>query len=176
MAEDKVVADQTKVDLPAQAGVPAKFEKLVGEIEKMPIVELAELVKVLENKFGVSAAAPAMAAAGPAAAPAVPVRAAAPSSSKLTPEERKTLKETMEDLFGTRGACIFDEKMNVLGKVPLSELSSTIKSLNGGIHALVMDGVVDLDLVRLAEKLNIKHVMGTGNKVKEATHVNIIAE
>jgi len=112
----------------------------------------------------------------PAAAPAVPVRAAAPSSSKLTPEERKTLKETMEDLFGTRGACIFDEKMNVLGKVPLSELSSTIKSLNGGIHALVMDGVVDLDLVRLAEKLNIKHVMGTGNKVKEATHVNIIAE
>lgn len=48
--------------------VPAKFEKLVGEVEKMSIVELAELVKVLENKFGVSAAAPVamMAAAGPA--------------------------------------------------------------------------------------------------------------
>jgi len=38
--------------------VPAKFEKLVGEVEKMSIVELAELVKVLEAKFGVSAAAP----------------------------------------------------------------------------------------------------------------------
>ena len=49
--------------------VPAKFEKLVGEIEKMSIVELAELVKVLENKFGVSAAAP-VAAAAVAAAPA----------------------------------------------------------------------------------------------------------
>ncbi|MCX6718594.1 MAG: 50S ribosomal protein L7/L12 [Candidatus Staskawiczbacteria bacterium] len=48
--------------------VPAKFEKLVGEIEKMPVVELAELVKVLEEKFGVSAAAPvavAAATAGP---------------------------------------------------------------------------------------------------------------
>ena len=47
--------------------VPAKFEKLVGEVEKMSIVELAELVKVLENKFGVSAAAPVAVAAGPAA-------------------------------------------------------------------------------------------------------------
>ena len=51
--------------------VPAKFEKLVGEIEKMSVVELAELVKVLEGKFGVSAAAPvvmtgAAAIAGPA--------------------------------------------------------------------------------------------------------------
>jgi large subunit ribosomal protein L7/L12 len=50
--------------------VPAKFEKIVGEVEKMSIVELAELVKVLEGKFGVTAAAPVMAAAGGAAAPA----------------------------------------------------------------------------------------------------------
>ena len=31
--------------------VPAKFEKMIAEIEKMSVVELAELVKVLENKF-----------------------------------------------------------------------------------------------------------------------------
>lgn len=51
--------------------VPAKFEKLVKEIETMSVLDLAELVKVLEEKFGVSASAPvmAMAAAG-AAAPA----------------------------------------------------------------------------------------------------------
>lgn len=49
--------------------VPAKFKALVEEIEKMPVMELSELVKVLEDKFGVSAAAPMMmAAAGPAAA------------------------------------------------------------------------------------------------------------
>ena len=58
------MAEETKVE------VPAKFEKLVSEIEKMPVVELAELVKVLENKFGVSAAAPVMMAAAGAAAPA----------------------------------------------------------------------------------------------------------
>ena len=52
--------------------VPAKFEKLVGEIEKMSVLDLAELVKVLEEKFGVSASAPAMMMA-PAAGGAAPV-------------------------------------------------------------------------------------------------------
>ncbi len=40
--------------------VPEKFEKIVSEIEKMSVLDLAELVKILEEKFGVSAAAPAM--------------------------------------------------------------------------------------------------------------------
>ena len=48
--------------------VPAKFKSLVEEIEKMSVLDLAELVKILEDKFGVSAAAPAMMMAG---APAV---------------------------------------------------------------------------------------------------------
>jgi len=47
--------------------VPAKFEKIVAEIEKMSVLDLAELVKILEEKFGVSASAPAMMMAGPAA-------------------------------------------------------------------------------------------------------------
>lgn len=47
--------------------VPEKFKKLVGEIEKMSVLELSELVKVLEEKFGVSAAAPMMMGAMPAA-------------------------------------------------------------------------------------------------------------
>jgi len=49
--------------------VPAKFKDLVAEIEKMSVLDLSELVKVLEEKFGVSAAAPvAMMAGGSVAA------------------------------------------------------------------------------------------------------------
>jgi len=48
--------------------VPEKFKKLVEEIEKMSVLDLAELVKVLEKKFGVSAAPQMMAAAAPVAA------------------------------------------------------------------------------------------------------------
>ena len=48
--------------------VPAKFEKIVAEIEKMSVLDLHELVKTLETKFGVSAVATAGAAAPAAAA------------------------------------------------------------------------------------------------------------
>jgi large subunit ribosomal protein L7/L12 len=43
-----------------------KIEKLVEEIEKLTVIELSDLVKAIEEKFGVSAAA-AVVAAGPAA-------------------------------------------------------------------------------------------------------------
>jgi large subunit ribosomal protein L7/L12 len=49
-----------------KASVPAKFADLVSKIEGLSVIELHELVKVLEEKFGVSAAA--VAVAGPAAA------------------------------------------------------------------------------------------------------------
>lgn len=38
--------------------VPEKFKSLVESVEKLSVLELSELVKVLEKKFGVSAAAP----------------------------------------------------------------------------------------------------------------------
>lgn len=57
--------------------VPEKFKVLVEQIEKLSVLELSELVKVLEEKFGVSAAAPMMMAAGPAAG-----AAAAPAEEK----------------------------------------------------------------------------------------------
>lgn len=60
--------------------VPAKFQGLVSDIEKMPVLDLAELVHVLEEKFGVSAAAPMMAMAAPGAAAA----GAAPAAEEQT--------------------------------------------------------------------------------------------
>ena len=47
--------------------VPKKFKKLVEEIETMSVLDLSELVKILEDKFGVSAAAPVAVAAAPGA-------------------------------------------------------------------------------------------------------------
>ncbi|MBU4274855.1 50S ribosomal protein L7/L12 [Patescibacteria group bacterium] len=63
------MAEETKKE--EKIEVPAKFKDLVGEVEKMSVLDLAELVKVLEKKFGVSAAAP-VAVAAPAAAAEAP--------------------------------------------------------------------------------------------------------
>jgi large subunit ribosomal protein L7/L12 len=52
----------------------ANLEKMAEQLSELSVLEAAELVKMLEEKWGVSAAAPvAMAAAGPAGAAAEPV-------------------------------------------------------------------------------------------------------
>lgn len=55
-ADEKATAEEA-------VEVPKKFEGIVSEIEKMSVLDLSELVSILEKKFGVSAAAPAMAMA-----------------------------------------------------------------------------------------------------------------
>lgn len=57
--EEKVVEPRKSEDAHA-AQVPAKFKGIVEEIEKMSVLDLSELVKILEDKFGVSSAAPVM--------------------------------------------------------------------------------------------------------------------
>ena len=50
----------------------AKLEQLVEDLSSLTVLEAAELSKLLEEKWGVSAAAPVAMAAGPAAAAAAP--------------------------------------------------------------------------------------------------------
>jgi large subunit ribosomal protein L7/L12 len=66
--------------------VPAKFEKIVDEIKNLSVIELSELVKVLEEVLGVSAAAPV------AVGVAAPVTGDAPAA-----EEKSTFDVIIED-------------------------------------------------------------------------------
>lgn len=69
MSEEQAtaVAEAPATEEKKDVAVPAKFKGLVEEIEKMSVLDLSELVSILEDKFGVSAAAPAMMMAGPMA-------------------------------------------------------------------------------------------------------------
>ncbi|MCR4722466.1 MAG: 50S ribosomal protein L7/L12 [Eubacteriales bacterium] len=74
-----------------------KFEKIIEEIKGMTVLELNELVKAMEETFGVSAAAP-VAAAGPAA-DAAPVEEKTEWNVVLTdagPEKLKVVKAVRE--------------------------------------------------------------------------------
>jgi len=64
---DKKEESKKPTSAKASAGEKdSKFEKLITEIEKLSVKDLAELVKELEDRFGVSAAAPVAMAAAPA--------------------------------------------------------------------------------------------------------------
>ena len=67
----------------------ADINKFIDEISNMTVLELNELVKALEEKFGVSAAAPVAVAAAPAAGAA----AAAPAA-----EEKTEFKVVLKDV------------------------------------------------------------------------------
>ncbi|MFH1917200.1 MAG: DNA primase DnaG [Nanoarchaeota archaeon] len=93
---------------------------------------------------------------------------------KMSSQEKESFGHMLEDLIGTRGAYVLDPKLNILGKVPVSELQGTIKSLKSGIYAIVFDGVCDRDLVSTAERANVQFLISMDNKMKENTNVTII--
>jgi large subunit ribosomal protein L7/L12 len=113
--------------------VPSKFKKLVEEIETMTVLELSELVKVLEKKFGVSAAA--VAVAGPAAG--------------ATPEEEG--KSTADVELTEVGA----NKIAVIKAVKeaLTLGLKEAKDLVDGAPSMLKQGMKKEDAAELAKKL-----------------------
>ncbi|MCX6706742.1 MAG: DNA primase DnaG [Candidatus Woesearchaeota archaeon] len=104
----------------------------------------------------------------PMAAPA-PVRKA-----KLNDAEKAKFKGMLEDLIGTRGAYILDKDLNILGKVPLTELATTVKSLGSGVNAVIFDGSVEKALVETAENAHINFLIGMDSKFTGPARVNIL--
>ena len=117
----------------ASIEVPSKFKKIVEEIETMTVIELSELVKVLEGKFGVSAAA--VAVAGPASG-------AAPEA-----EGKSTMDVELTDAGATKIAVIKVVK-EALG-LGLKEA----KDLVDGVPSMLKQGMKKEDAAELGKKL-----------------------
>ena len=83
---------------------------------------------------------------------------------KLEAREKEKFKSALDDLFGTRGAYLLDKDLNVLGKVPVTELRATVKSVNN-VFAMVLDGPVDQELVRSADQAGVKYIVSMESKV-----------
>lgn len=113
--------------------VPSKFKKLVEEIEGMTVLDLSELVKVLEGKFGVSAAA--VAVAGPAAG-------AAPAE-----EGKSTADVELTDAGASKIAVI------KIVKEALALGLKEAKDLVDGAPSMLKQGMSKDDAAELAKKL-----------------------
>jgi len=127
----------TEATVPApsevEVEVPSKFKKLVEEVETMTVIELSELVKVLEKKFGVSAAA--VAVAGPAAG-------AAPA------EEGKSTSDVELTDAGAAKIAVIKAVKEALG-LGLKEA----KDLVDGVPSLLKQGMKKEDAEELKKKL-----------------------
>lgn len=85
-SEAKAKGEEKVVEKKADVKVSKKLEDLIKEIEKLSVLELAELVKALETKFGVSATPMAVAAAG-----------AAPAGGEEATSEQTTFNVVLAD-------------------------------------------------------------------------------
>ncbi|MEM4282356.1 MAG: DNA primase DnaG [Candidatus Woesearchaeota archaeon] len=96
--------------------------------------------------------------------------------TKLGEQELEKFRQMLDDLIGTHGAFILDNNMNILGKVPITELNTTLNSLGKGVYAVVLDGSVDKELVKIAERTGIVHIIARYNSTSaEESRVNIIS-
>lgn len=117
--------------------VPEKFKALVEQVEKMSVLDLSELVKVLEEKFGVSAAAPAMMMAGPMAG-----GAGAPAA-----EEKTEFGVELTEAGGNKIAVI-----KVVKEITGLGLADA-KALVDGAPKLVKEGVKKADAEEMKKKI-----------------------
>lgn len=113
--------------------VPAQFKSLIETIEKMSVMELNDLVKTLEKKFGVSAAA---------------VAAVAPAAGAGTPEEEKTSFALHLAEVGANKIAVIKVVKEALG-LGLKEA----KDLVDGAPALLKEAMKKEDAEAVAKKL-----------------------
>ncbi len=94
---------------------------------------------------------------------------------KIDQKHKDMFKGAVDDLIGTHAACIYDHKFELLGKVPITELNTTVKSLRNKITAVVMNGDVSQDTITSAEKANVKILIGT-KVTGTSTNLTLLSE
>lgn len=90
------------------------YEKMIDQIGEMSVLELAEMVKALEEKFGVSAAPVAMAGAAPAGE-------AAPAA-----EEKSEYKVTLKEAGSNPTVKVIKALREVVKGIPLGEAKKAV--------------------------------------------------
>ncbi len=120
----------------------ADTDKLVEQLSGLTVLEIAGLVKQLEEKWGVSAAPPVAAAAGPAAAGPGGGAAAAPA------EEKSTFEVVLTEMGSNKIAVIKE----VRGAVPGLGLAEA-KALVEGAPKTVKEGVTKQEADEMKKKI-----------------------
>jgi large subunit ribosomal protein L7/L12 len=120
----------------------ADTDKLVEQLSNLSVLEIAGLVKQLEEKWGVSAAAPVAVAAGPAAVGA-PSAAAAPAT-----EEKTTFDVILKEMGANKIGVIKE----VRGAVPGLGLAEA-KALVEGAPKTIKEGVTKEEAEEIKKKI-----------------------
>ena len=82
-----------------------------------------------------------------------------PRLVRLKPEQKKEFNTFLDELVGTRAACIFDAKKQLMGRVPVKELPNILRTIENP-HTVVFDGKVDFEVESAARRKGVKFLVG----------------
>jgi len=121
-----------------------EMDQILSAIEEMTVLELSDLVKKLEDKFGVSAAAPIAMAAAPAAAPAAAAEVEEKTEfnvllKEVGPEKIKVIKEVraLTGLGLKEAKAVVDEAPKMIKEAVSKEEAEKIKAKLAEVGATV---------------------------------------
>ncbi len=81
----------------------------------------------------------------------------------ISDEDKSFFKEQMNDLVGTRAAAIYDSDKQFAGRVPVKELSTSIRQVESPA-IVVLDAELDQDLVNICDTAGVSAIVGTKQK------------
>ncbi|MBI4167825.1 MAG: DNA primase [Candidatus Aenigmarchaeota archaeon] len=93
---------------------------------------------------------------------------------KIPKKYADIFKESLGELVGTRAACIYDDSLNLLGRVPAKDIAGSLSGIHA--HAIVFDGTVNKELVEIAEVNGVKFLVGTERDKLPRTAVIVITK
>ena len=86
-------------------------------------------------------------------------RSRSPPRIRIGSAERELFKKTLDELVGTRAACIFNSKDELMGRVPVAELENTLKTLENP-HAVIFDGKASYRLGEVCKRKGVRFLVG----------------
>lgn len=89
-----------------------------------------------------------------------PMRPSTLRRVRVDDKHRNAFKSLLDDVSGSKGAILLDKNLDILGKVPLNELTNTLQEMEG-TEFVVMDGDIDREIAYAAQSSRVKYVIGT---------------
>ena len=83
---------------------------------------------------------------------------------ELSESQKGSFKKYVDEIVGSRGAYLINGSMEIMGKVPISELQRSIEGVEGNVETVIIDGVITPNLLNMLAGKNVKYVVGM-NKI-----------
>ncbi len=91
---------------------------------------------------------------------------------RISRTENQMFMEVLDSLVGTRAACVYDDKLELLGRIPSKELGNSMRAVKP--YAIIFDGRIEQFLVDIAEEVGVKYLVGMERDRLRRTNVIVL--